>query len=43
MQEHYMQLIQAMYSEKNIMLLYLSPYEIKGLERIAETAKKLFQ
>jgi arsenite-transporting ATPase len=43
MQEQYIRRIQAEYSRKNIILLYLSPYEIKGLERIAETAKKLFQ
>ncbi len=43
MQEHYIQLIQTMYSQKNITLLYLSPYEIKGLDKIAEAAEKLFQ
>jgi arsenite-transporting ATPase len=43
MQEHYIRLILATYSEKNTTLLYLSPYEIKGLERIAEVAEKLFQ
>jgi len=43
MQEHYIHLIRTTYEEKNIILLYLSPYEIKGLDRIAEVAKRLFE
>ncbi|OPY74275.1 MAG: Arsenical pump-driving ATPase [Syntrophorhabdus sp. PtaU1.Bin058] len=43
MQEHYIRLIMATYGGKNIILLHLSPYEIKGLERIEEVAKRLFE
>lgn len=43
MQEHYIRLILATYGGKNVILLHLSPYEIKGLERIAEVAARLFE
>jgi hypothetical protein len=42
MQEHYVDLLKNAYKDKNIMLLYLTPYEIKGMERIMEVSRALF-
>jgi arsenite-transporting ATPase len=42
MQEHYVDLLKNTYEDKNIMLLYLAPYEIKGMERIMEVSQALF-
>jgi hypothetical protein len=30
------------YDDKNILLLYCAPYEIKGMERIMEISQALF-
>jgi arsenite-transporting ATPase len=42
MQEHYMDFLRDTYRETNIVTLYLSPYEVKGLERISAVAGSLF-
>ncbi len=42
MQEHYIDLIRNLYRDKNVMLLYLAPYEMKGFERIVEVSRALF-
>jgi arsenite/tail-anchored protein-transporting ATPase len=41
MQDHYIELIEEAYRSLNISKLYLSPYEIKGIERIREVAAAL--
>jgi arsenite/tail-anchored protein-transporting ATPase len=43
MQEHYISLLRASFGERNLVTLYLSPYEIKGLERINDISHALFQ
>ncbi|HEX2964575.1 MAG TPA: ArsA family ATPase [Syntrophorhabdaceae bacterium] len=42
MQKQYLQIYRDKYSNKQIQLLYGTPYEIKGLERIAEISEALF-
>ena len=42
MQEHYLGVLKATCSDRNMVTLYLSPYEIKGLERIGEISHALF-
>jgi arsenite/tail-anchored protein-transporting ATPase len=42
MQEHYIEVLKALCSGRNMVTLYLSPYEIKGLERIGEISHALF-
>jgi arsenite-transporting ATPase len=42
MQEHYIGALKAEYSGRNMVTLYLSPYEIKGLERISDISHALF-
>jgi arsenite/tail-anchored protein-transporting ATPase len=42
MQEDYMRYLKNRYSETNIATLYLSPYEVKGIERISAVAETLF-
>ena len=42
MQEHYIEVLKAVCSGRNMVTLYLSPYEIKGLERIGEISHALF-
>jgi len=42
MQEHYMDFLKSTYKGTNIATLFLSPYEVKGLERIADVAEALF-
>ncbi|HVN97002.1 MAG TPA: ArsA family ATPase [Syntrophorhabdaceae bacterium] len=42
MQRQYIDSIRDDYGDKNIMLLYLAPYEIKGYEKILEVSKALF-
>jgi arsenite-transporting ATPase len=42
MQQHYIDLIKDTYKEINIVTLYLSPYEVKGIKRIMDVAEELF-
>lgn len=42
MQEHYMDFLKGTYKGTNIVTLFLSPNEVKGLERIADVAETLF-
>lgn len=42
MQYHYIDFMKNTYDNKNIMLLYCAPYEIKGVERIMEISRALF-
>ncbi len=42
MQEHYIEVLKAVCSGRNMVTLYLSPYEIKGLERIGDISHALF-
>ena len=42
MQDRYIRTLEETYREINISRLYLSPYEIKGVERIGEVARTLF-
>jgi len=42
MQEHYMDFLKSTYKGTNIVTLFLSPNEVKGLERIADVAETLF-
>ncbi len=42
MQDHYIDFLKNTYENKNIMLLYCAPYEIKGVERIMEISRALF-
>jgi arsenite-transporting ATPase len=42
MQSHYIDLLKNTYKDKNVMLLYGTPYEIKGVERIMEVSRSLF-
>jgi anion-transporting ArsA/GET3 family ATPase len=42
MQEHYIDFIKNTYKDTNIVTLYLSPYEVKGLKRIMDVAGELF-
>ena len=42
MQNHYIDLLKSAYGDKNIVLLYSTPYEIKGMERIMEISGALF-
>jgi arsenite/tail-anchored protein-transporting ATPase len=42
MQEHYMGVLKAVCGNRNMVSLYLSPYEIKGLERISDVSHALF-
>jgi arsenite/tail-anchored protein-transporting ATPase len=43
MQKHYIDFINDTYKDTNIVTLYLSPYEVKGLERIMDVAGELFK
>ena len=42
MQNHYINLLKSTYGDKNMVLLYGTPYEIKGIERIMEISGTLF-
>ena len=42
MQQHYIDFIKDTYKEINIVTLYLSPYEVKGMKRIKDVAGELF-
>jgi arsenite/tail-anchored protein-transporting ATPase len=42
MQNHYIDLLKNLYHDKNILLLYCAPHEIKGIERIEEISRALF-
>ncbi len=42
MQKHYIDFIKDTYKDTNIVTLYLSPYEVKGLKRIMDVAGELF-
>jgi arsenite/tail-anchored protein-transporting ATPase len=42
MQNHYIDFLKSRYHDKNILLLYCTPYEIKGIERIEEISRALF-
>lgn len=42
MQQHYIDFIKDTYKDINIVTLYLSPYEVKGLKRITDVAEELF-
>jgi arsenite/tail-anchored protein-transporting ATPase len=42
MQQSYIQFITDAYKKMNITMLYLSPYEVKGLGRIKDVSEKLF-
>ncbi len=42
MQQHYMDFLENTYRDTNIVTLFLSPHEVKGLERIADVAETLF-
>ena len=42
MQNHYIDFLKNAYHDKNVLLLYCAPYEIKGIERIAEISRALF-
>ena len=42
MQEHYIGVLKAICTGRNMVTLYLSPYEIKGLERISGISHALF-
>jgi len=42
MQQHYIDFIKDTYKDTNIVTLYLSPYEVKGLKRILDVAGELF-
>ncbi len=41
MQSEYIDFLKRTYDEKNIQLIYLSPYEIKGIERLTEISRVL--
>ncbi len=43
MQHHYIELIKETYIDANITILYLSPEEVKGMERIKGVARELFE
>jgi arsenite/tail-anchored protein-transporting ATPase len=42
MQEHYIEVLKTVCNNRNMVMLYLSPYEIKGLERIGDISHALF-
>lgn len=42
MQQHYIDFIKDTYKDINIVTLYLSPYEVKGIKRIMDVAEELF-
>ncbi len=42
MQQHYIDFINDTYKDINIVTLYLSPHEVKGMKRIGEVAEELF-
>jgi arsenite/tail-anchored protein-transporting ATPase len=42
MQKHYIDFIKDKYKDINIITLYLSPYEVKGMQRIMDVAGELF-
>ncbi|MCX5805134.1 MAG: ArsA family ATPase [Proteobacteria bacterium] len=42
MQKHYIDFINNTYKDTNIVTLYLSPYEVKGIKRIMDVAEELF-
>jgi arsenite/tail-anchored protein-transporting ATPase len=42
MQKHYIDFIKDTYKDTNIVTLYLSPYEVKGIKRIMDVAEELF-
>jgi len=41
MQSEYIDFLKRTYDEKNIQLIYLTPYEIKGIERLTEISRVL--
>ena len=43
MQNHYIDLIKNTYRDINVVILYLSAEEVKGMERIADVAEALFE
>lgn len=42
MQNHYIDFLKNAYHDKNVLLLYCAPYEIKGIERIVEISRAIF-
>jgi len=42
MQNHYIDIIKGTYREANIAMLYLSPEEVKGMKRIKDVGRELF-
>ncbi len=42
MQEHYLDYLWGTYKDTNLVILYLTPWEVKGLERIAAISEALF-
>jgi anion-transporting ArsA/GET3 family ATPase len=42
MQEHYLGVLKRACGARNMVTLYLAPYEIKGLERISLVSQALF-
>ena len=42
MQEQYIDFLKNTHHDKNILLIYCAPYEIKGMERIMEISRALF-
>jgi anion-transporting ArsA/GET3 family ATPase len=43
MQEHHIRALEDVYTQMSITKLYLSPYEIRGIERIREISERLFE
>jgi arsenite-transporting ATPase len=43
MQDHYIEVLKNAFDDLNMVILYLSPYEIKGLARINDISHALFQ
>lgn len=43
MQRHYIDIIKKTYLDANITILYLSPEEVKGIKRIKDVARELFE
>ena len=42
MQEQYIDFLKNRHHDKNVLLIYCAPYEIKGMERIMEISRALF-
>jgi anion-transporting ArsA/GET3 family ATPase len=42
MQQHYLDLLANTYKDTNLVILNLTPWEVKGMERIAGISQALF-